>query len=216
MSLFQEFSRMQRQMDRMMGEMERQMAYGLWPDETMFNAPSQPLLGAGTHDTAGKRADIQDEKQQLATRGGQQGSQQLATRGGSTDTSLAPWSGGFGAFPLAPRVDLIAKDNAYTLSADLPGLSKENVKVDLDADRGVVTLSGQQESTNESRDSEWVRRERSSGSFTRSIRLPNDVDMSRIDQVQARMDHGVLHMDIPRTKKENRTPAQRNRQIQIQ
>jgi len=214
MSLFQEFARMQHQMHHLMHEMERLVPD---PDLLYFNQPTQGLLGAGTNDTAGKRTDVQDEKQQLATRGGQQGSQQLATRGGSTDTSLTPWSSGFGSFPLAPRVDLIAKDNAYTLSADLPGLNKENVKIDLDTDRGVVTLSGKQESSNESRDGEWVRRERSSGSFTRSIRLPNDVDIARIDQAKARMDQGVLHMDIPRIKKEERAKiGQRNKQIQIQ
>jgi HSP20 family protein len=98
-----------------------------------------------------------------------------------------------------PAVDLVEADDRYVLKADLPGLTAEDVTIEVTDD--VLTVSGERHGeTSEKRDG-YVRLERHSGAFRRSVRLPEGVDAER---VAASFEHGVLEVSIP--KPEARKP----------
>jgi HSP20 family protein len=85
------------------------------------------------------------------------------------------------------------------LRADLPGLSEKDVNIELEDN--VLTISGQRKAEHEDRKEGYYRVERSSGSFSRSLTLPEGVDP---EKVTARFDKGVLEVRIP--KPEQRKP----------
>jgi HSP20 family protein len=96
-----------------------------------------------------------------------------------------------------PAMDLVESDNQYVLHADLPGLSEQDIKIELDS--GVLTIAGERkaESTEEQRG--YRRIERSYGSFSRSLKLPDGVDG---DAVAASFDKGVLEVRIPKPEQQ--------------
>jgi HSP20 family protein len=96
-------------------------------------------------------------------------------------------------------MDLVETDDHFVLKADLPGLSEEDVHVDVDND--VLTVSGERKSEHEDKRDGFARVERSYGSFRRSLTLPEGVDA---DAVTASFDRGVLEISIP--KPEQRKP----------
>jgi HSP20 family protein len=98
-----------------------------------------------------------------------------------------------------PAMDLVEEGEEYVLKADLPGLDEQDVKIELD-DR-VLTISGERSSHQEERKDGYYRYERSSGSFNRSLTLPEGVDP---DAIRATFDKGVLEVRIP--KPQQRTP----------
>ncbi|HWF56690.1 MAG TPA: Hsp20/alpha crystallin family protein [Solirubrobacteraceae bacterium] len=92
-----------------------------------------------------------------------------------------------------PATDLVESDSEYVLRADLPGLSEEDVNIEV-AD-GVLTVSGERKTENEERRQGYHRLERASGSFRRSLRLPEGVDA---DAITASFDKGVLDVHVPK------------------
>jgi len=98
-----------------------------------------------------------------------------------------------------PAIDLIEHDDAFVLHADLPGMDDDDISIEVQDD--VLTLSGTRSSTVEQRGEGRTRIERASGSFTRSLGLPDGVDP---EQITARFDRGVLEVRIP--KPEQRRP----------
>jgi HSP20 family protein len=103
-----------------------------------------------------------------------------------------------------PPMDLLESDDHYVVRADLPGLSDDDVSVQLEDN--VLTISGERKSEHEQQQNGYYRLERASGSFSRSLTLPEGVDP---DKVQASFERGVLEITIP--KPEQRKP----RQVQI-
>lgn len=118
------------------------------------------------------------------------------------------WFGDFGGTSLLPRfdellgqaqslwspqIDIFEREGNLIVHADLPGLRQEDVRVSVD--RGMLTVSGQrrEESANE-REGNVYYRERSFGSFQRSVTLPENVDTS---QVRASFENGVLEVTVP-------------------
>jgi HSP20 family protein len=93
----------------------------------------------------------------------------------------------------APRMDVFEKDNALVVKAELPGLKKEDVQVELD-DGGLV-IRGESKAETETHEEKFYRMERSVGTFYRRLPLPFDVQP---DQIQASMNDGVLEVRIPR------------------
>jgi HSP20 family protein len=98
-----------------------------------------------------------------------------------------------------PAMDLVETDDHFVLRADLPGLSEDDVDVTLEND--VLTVSGQRKAETETREKGYYRVERASGSFRRSLSLPEGVDP---DAIEANFDKGVLEVRIP--KPEQRKP----------
>jgi len=92
-------------------------------------------------------------------------------------------------------VDIQDNDKSYKLEADLPGLNKEDI--DLDYSNNVLSIRAKQETENKEEDEEsnYVRRERSSRSFSRQF-LIKDIDQ---DNITAKFENGVLTVDLPKT-----------------
>merc|ERR1712137_1409208 len=78
----------------------------------------------------------------------------------------------------APKMDLVEKDNEYTLTCDVPGVEKENVNVKLDGKVLTVTVEKNEEKKEEDEKFHW--QERFYGKTSRSIRLSDDVDIAKI------------------------------------
>jgi HSP20 family protein len=92
-----------------------------------------------------------------------------------------------------PAVDLYEKDDHYMIKVELPGVDKNNVKIDL-KDR-LLTLSGERTYDNEVNEENYHRREMSYGKFQRAFTLPADVDS---DKIKAEFKDGVLQIEIPK------------------
>ncbi|XP_007016258.2 PREDICTED: 17.3 kDa class I heat shock protein [Theobroma cacao] len=92
------------------------------------------------------------------------------------------------------RIDWRETPEAHVFKADLPGLRKEEVKLEIEDDR-VLQISGERNVEKEDKNDTWHRVERSSGKFMRRFRLPENVKM---DQVKASMENGVLTVTIPK------------------
>jgi HSP20 family protein len=99
----------------------------------------------------------------------------------------------------APAMDLVEADEHFVLKADLPGLSEDDVTIEVQD--GTLTVSGERKAENEKREKGWYRLERSFGRFSRSLTLPEGVDA---DKIEASFDKGVLEIRIP--KPEERKP----------
>jgi HSP20 family protein len=92
-----------------------------------------------------------------------------------------------------PAMDLAETQDAYVLRADLPGLSPEDVKIELE--NRVLTVSGERKAEQRSEESGWMRVERSFGAFRRSLTVPAGVDAAAIT---AAFDNGVLTVTVPK------------------
>jgi HSP20 family protein len=95
----------------------------------------------------------------------------------------------------APAVDIVEEKEAYVLRAELPGVPKENIKVEVKENR--LTLSGKKESAHGEGKGEYRYVESSYGSFTRAFDLPRNVSGEAIKAEHA---HGVLTLRIPKAK----------------
>ncbi|XP_068330153.1 16.9 kDa class I heat shock protein 2-like [Pyrus communis] len=98
------------------------------------------------------------------------------------------------------RIDWKETPEAHIFKADLPGIKKEEVKVEVEDGR-VLQISGERSREQEDKNDKWHRVERSSGKFTRRFRLPEN---AKIDQVTAAMENGVLTVTVP--KEEEKKP----------
>jgi HSP20 family protein len=98
-----------------------------------------------------------------------------------------------------PAMDLVETDDHLVLKADLPGMSKDDV--DIEVKDNVLTVSGERKAEHEDKTDGYYRIERAFGSFSRSLTLPQGVDSSAIS---ADFTDGVLEVRIP--KPEERKP----------
>ena len=94
-----------------------------------------------------------------------------------------------------PAVDINEGDKAITLKADLPGIKKEDVHIDVND--GVITLRGERKFEKEDKKENYHRIERSYGSFHRSFTLPSTVD---IGAIKAKYKDGILEVTLPKTE----------------
>jgi HSP20 family protein len=98
-----------------------------------------------------------------------------------------------------PAVNFFEKDGNYQITADLPGINKEDVSVSLE--NGYVTLSGKKESSKEEKDADYYMKETRYGSFSRSFKLPGKVHEDKVD---ATYKDGVLTIVLPK-KEDSKT-----------
>ena len=92
-----------------------------------------------------------------------------------------------------PPMDLVESGEDFVLRADLPGMSEEDVKIELED--STLTISGERKAEHEAQGEGFYRVERATGAFSRSLTLPKGVDP---EAVSARFDRGVLEVRIPK------------------
>ena len=94
-----------------------------------------------------------------------------------------------------PAVDVTETETEFLLSADMPGLDKKDVSIDIHD--GVITIKGESAIDNEKSTDDYRIRERQLGSFNRSFRLPDNVNEVK---VAAKFKNGVLMITLPKAK----------------
>ncbi|KAH7553772.1 hypothetical protein ACOSP7_029377 [Xanthoceras sorbifolium] len=105
------------------------------------------------------------------------------------------------------QVDWKETPEAHVFKADLPGLKKEEVKVEVEEGR-VLQISGERSVEKEDKNETWHRVERGRGKFLRRFWLPEN---AKVDQVKASMENGVLTVTVP--KMEEKKPEVKSVQI---
>ncbi|THU68271.1 hypothetical protein C4D60_Mb08t02150 [Musa balbisiana] len=103
-------------------------------------------------------------------------------------------AGAASAFAADTRINWKETPEAHVFKADLPGLRKEEVKVEVEDGR-VLQISGDRSREHEEKTDTWHRVERSSGRFLRRFRLPEN---AKVEQVKAAMEDGVLTVTVPK------------------
>ena len=103
--------------------------------------------------------------------------------GDLTDSSQRGWR---------PAVDVERDNGNLVMRADIPGITPEEVKIEVEDD--ILTVSGEHEERKEDADKRYVRRERHYGAFSRSMALPAGVDPKKI---KAQTKDGVVEVTIP-------------------
>jgi HSP20 family protein len=96
-----------------------------------------------------------------------------------------------------PAIDLYEKKDAYVVRAELPGVDRSNVEITFE--KNILTITGQKASLLEGRDEEIrvFAAERVSGSFSRSLRMPEYIDG---DKIEAEFKDGLLTITIPKAE----------------
>lgn len=95
----------------------------------------------------------------------------------------------------SPKVDISETEHEVVVTAELPGIKKEDVKVNVQ--NNVLTLSGEKKQEKETKEKNFHRIERSYGSFHRSFTLPMEVDTEKIG---ATYKEGLLKVTLPKAE----------------
>ena len=118
------------------------------------------------------------------------------------DVFAGPFGGtSGGSLMRAPETDVIETQDEIRVQTEMPGLTRDNIEIDLE--NNVLTIRGEkrEERTEGEREGRYHLAERRYGVFTRSFVLPRDVDAERI---QANFDSGVLTVTIPKSEQAKR------------
>jgi len=112
-----------------------------------------------------------------------------------------PWSGWprWEGEEFVPVTNFYDKDGKYYLTAELPGIKKEDISIDVDD--GTVTIRGKRKAEKEEEGADYYLKESSYGSFSRSFRLPSEVEEDKVD---AKFADGVLTLIMPHKASEKR------------
>ena len=94
------------------------------------------------------------------------------------------------------KCDIYEKDNTYYLEADIPGFSKEDIKVEFN--KGNLTITAEKNSEEEEKDKNYLRRERYYGKYQRSFYL-GEVDE---EACEASFTNGILKIKVPKKLEE--------------
>eukprot|EP00921_Rhytidocystis_pertsovi_P004539 GHVQ01007874.1.p1 GENE.GHVQ01007874.1~~GHVQ01007874.1.p1 ORF type:complete len:188 (+),score=43.91 GHVQ01007874.1:159-722(+) len=184
------FDEAMQQMRRMQADMNRMM---------MNNFPSAMGGGAmgGGRDPFGPSLSLMDRDPLF-------GGASAIT--GPTNTSLAIPSQAMPLDVFRPSLDVLDMGDKFSVHADLPGMQKQDVKVDVKD--GMLNISAEHREDKKRTEGNWVVQERKYGKFHRSLKLPENV---KEDQIKARFNEGVLELDLPKEVK-----ALEGKQISIQ
>lgn len=100
-----------------------------------------------------------------------------------------------------PFIDLIETDKEVIATAEMPGLEKQDIKINVSEDRLEISAETKREEKKEEKG--YIYRERRSGSYYRAITLPSPVDS---DKSKASYKNGVLEIKMPKTEIKKKTP----------
>jgi len=93
-------------------------------------------------------------------------------------------------------VDFHEEKDKYVLSAEVPGIPKENIKVELNGN--LLTIRGEKTEEHTETEKDFIRRERIFGTFIRRVQLPEDANVASL---KANHSHGVLKVEVPKVEK---------------
>jgi HSP20 family protein len=96
---------------------------------------------------------------------------------------------------ISPRINVEENENEWVISAELPGVTKEDVKVNFQD--GVLTISGEKKFEKEDKDKNYHRVERSYGKFSRSMRISTPIVS---DKINAEYKDGILTISLPKAE----------------
>src|SRR5690606_40475931 len=99
-------------------------------------------------------------------------------------------------YSFVPRVDVVENEKAYEIHVAVPGMNKDDFKVDLKENR--LTISGERKFTKETDDKHFRSVETQYGSFGRTFILPEDV---KGDKIEAKYNNGILEIVVPKDEK---------------
>jgi HSP20 family protein len=106
----------------------------------------------------------------------------------------------------SPAVDVMEKDDSYIITADIPGLTKMDINVNISKD--ILSISGERPHDTDQDSNSYHYRERSRGEFVRSFNLPESVNEKKIT---ANFKDGILTIELPKED----TVEPKARQIKI-
>lgn len=92
-----------------------------------------------------------------------------------------------------PSLDVSSDGRAYLISLETPGMAESDLDIEVSGD--ILRISGHKKELKEDKDRHYYRIERSYGSFTRTLSLPDDANA---DEIQASLKDGILKLTIPR------------------
>jgi len=101
-----------------------------------------------------------------------------------------------GGSTFLPKVDVIENETSYEVQLAVPGVSKEDFKIEVNDN--YLTVSGERKFTNEKSEKNYRSIETQYGSFSRSFTLPENVDGTKIN---AKYNNGILELVIPKDEK---------------
>lgn len=104
--------------------------------------------------------------------------------------------GGGSAYSFVPKVDIVETDKAYEVQVAVPGLSKEDFKIDLNDN--FLTISGERKFSKERKEATLHVVETQYGNFSRSFSLPENIDAAKIE---AKYNNGILEISLPKDEK---------------
>lgn len=97
------------------------------------------------------------------------------------------------------KLDIVEKDNEFLVEAEVPGIKKEEIDLNIDADTLCITVNHAEEKNDEGKN--YIHRERRVSTMSRRIRLAD----TKLDEITAKLDDGVLTITIPKDIKANQT-----------
>ncbi len=97
---------------------------------------------------------------------------------------------------IAPRLDVVERDNEFVVKAEMPGMKKDDIEVSLE--NGVLTITAETKSETEEKEGDRViRQERRYGQYLRSLRLGKEIDEKK---VKASYKDGILELILPKAE----------------
>jgi HSP20 family protein len=99
----------------------------------------------------------------------------------------------------SPALNILEKENGFRVELSAPGMSKEDLKVDINKENQLV-ISAEKKNESKEKQEHYLRKEFGHATFVKVLRLPDDVDK---EAVTASYDNGILSVEIPRRIKES-------------
>jgi len=100
-----------------------------------------------------------------------------------------------GISTIRPVVNVEETENDFHILAELPGMDKKDIQISIED--GTLSINGEKKNVKESKDKNYHRVERSYGKFHRSFKLPNGIDLEKID---ADYKNGILNISLPKSE----------------
>jgi len=122
------------------------------------------------------------------------------------DAFMSPFDENTSRSSLTPKLDIAELKDKFEIKAELPGMDEKDINLSLND--GVLTISGEKKAETEQKDKGYYLKECSYGTFSRSVRLPDNIAE---DKIAANFKKGVLFIDMP--KKEPQAPKTRKIEI---